>query len=601
MIAISLCMVFAVLVQEPAIAGPDVLRVGHLVEVRGGLDAQGRFLAEQMEIRELGSDDVLIGVVPKDDQDPLAFTILGQQVVADEQTVWQNIERGSLAGTRVKIEGSWKGPRKFHALTIAPRGPGRDRVGGRIDALARVEGGWEARIMIFTLFVADGTEVEHEKPLDQYVLTPESRVTRTDSRRIERDEDDTFGKGIALTDTLRLMGQIETKMTTESNFDIDRGPEEDRTDYDLPVRLRMTWSPSKNLYGLWELRYTEQYRRDEDNGGNDSETNHSGGFGETWLQWRDLMGYGGFDLTVGRQDFDDPREWLFDQNLDAVRLSWIRPDWRLDLATATVIAGGSERDESSFNGIAYLSNNDSDRHLALWTVYRDIDEFTDRSLTPDETSWHFGVRALGEWLPQNNVWADFAYQIADRPLFDAGGTATGTQADVSAWAYDIGTTWSPPFATPLYFMAGYALGQGSSDDGTFRQTGWQDNTDRFGGVTSYQYYGELLNPELSNLGILTLGVGARVAERTSVDFVFHTFTQDETKNEFSPLPQREADIKARPTGLDADLGWEADLVVGFRRFKNLDIEIVGATFEPGDAFVGQDAAYLIKLQLRYRF
>ena len=77
------------------------------------------------------------------------------------------------------------------------------------------------------------------------------------------------------------------KASVESNYDVDRTREEDRTDYDLPVRARLTWSPSASLAGVAELRYSEQYRRDEDNGVNDSETSHDGSLGETWLQWRD--------------------------------------------------------------------------------------------------------------------------------------------------------------------------------------------------------------------------------------------------------------------------------------------------------------------------
>jgi hypothetical protein len=83
--------------------------------------------------------------------------------------------------------------------------------------------------------------------------------------------------------------------------------------------------------------------------------------------------------------------------------------------------------------------------------------------------------------------------------------------------------------------------------------------------------------------------------------VFHSYTQDEARAEFSPLPQRDAQLKQRPNGIDGDLGWEADLILGYRRLANVDIEVVGATFEPGDGFTNQDTAYFLKLQVRYRF
>jgi hypothetical protein len=83
--------------------------------------------------------------------------------------------------------------------------------------------------------------------------------------------------------------------------------------------------------------------------------------------------------------------------------------------------------------------------------------------------------------------------------------------------------------------------------------------------------------------------------------VWHRYTQDEARAEFSPLPGREADVRQPPNGNAADLGWEADLILGFRRYKTWDLEIVGATFRPDDGFDSQDNAYYLKFQLRYRF
>jgi len=589
--------------DEPAASSSDVLRVGHVVEVRGDLVAEGRIVATDIELQKPDADELLLGTVPAPSVQGTTFFLLGQQVEWDEDTEWKGLEQGALAGQRVKVEGSWKGPRKFRANSIELRNPGRDRILARIDALTPGSEALEARIMIFTVVIGKDVVVEHEAALETYGFAAERKVAAPkEEDAIERDADDAFGKGFELTDTLRLMGQIEGKVSNETDYDLNSDQEEDRTDYDVGARLRMTWSPSEKLFGLVEARYTHQYRRDDDNGVNDSEVNHSGSFGETWLQWRDVMDNPGFDVTIGRQDFDDPREWIFDQNLDALRLTWIRPDWRLDVAGATVVSGGGERDEESSNLIAYLTNNDEEENLAVWTVWRDIDSFNDdNGPVPDESSLHMGARALGEWIPQNNVWADFALLSADRPQFDLAGVATGDEESVTAYGYDVGTTWSPPFAAPLYFSLGYAYGQGSDADSTFRQTGWEDNTHRFGGVTSFQYYGELLDPELSNLGIVTLGVGTRFGTKTSLDLVYHTYTQDEASPEFSPRPARSADLKRQPNGTDADLGWELDLVFGYRKYKNWDLEIVGAHFDPGDGFDFNDAAQLLKFQLRYRF
>ena len=147
---------------------------------------------------------------------------------------------------------------------------------------------------------------------------------------------------------------------------------------------------------------------------------------------------------------------------------------------------------------------------------------------------------------------------------------------------------------------GYAYGSGGSSadgtDRTFRQTGFQDNNGRFDGVTSFRYYGELLDPELANLEVLTAGLGLHLSHNTSLDLVWHGYQQNELSTNCS-----DADIEAQPNGIDTDLGTEIDVVFGLRSERHWDLELVGAWFSPGDAFDNTDDAFLGKLQLRYRF
>jgi alginate production protein len=152
----------------------------------------------------------------------------------------------------------------------------------------------------------------------------------------------------------------------------------------------------------------------------------------------------------------------------------------------------------------------------------------------------------------------------------------------------------------LNFTLAYALGQGdkpnSQKDNSFRQTGLQDNNAKFGGVTSFKYYGELTDPELSNLEIITAGIGFRYEYQISVDLVVHYYEQNQLSQQFVG-----AEIRKRPNGLDAELGWEADVVFGWRPHISWDLEVIAAYFEPGEAFGAADSAMLGKLQLRYRF
>jgi alginate production protein len=553
--------------------GIEDLREGLYIEVRGEFDQRGVFVGSEAELLE-PDNDVIIGTVVEEPPRAGRFVLHGQEIAYSEKTDWENLRPEELHGSRIKVEGRYRGSRKFSAREIATRGKGRDRLGARIDAIHTAEGGVLLQLMRWDVFLPAGIKIESAKPPAELPLMPPRPVAPQDETT---DEADIFGSGIGLPHDLTLYGQLELDTVYEDEFDLDDAVDRDRIDLSASARLRLLWEPTDRFTGMATVRASWLYRDDQDD---DALTETDLMLGETWGWWRGVLGKD-VDLIVGRQDFDDVREWIYDQDLDAVRFVVRKPWWRLDLSASTTY-DGSPRDESATNMVAYLSNGDNQRHLAAYAVYRDIDE------PVDEQPLHLGARAIGEWLPQNDVWADVS-------------GLSGERADdrLNAYGLDLGTTWSPPALAPFSFTAGYAFASGDADPGGtdhgFRQTGFQDNTAKFAGVTSFQYYGELFDPELANMRILTAGVGARIATRTSLDLVWHQYQQDE------PLASLiDAGVKPKPDGVDANLGTEVDLILGMRRFTDWDLEVVLGWFSPGDAFTQDDDALLGKIQLRYR-
>ncbi|NNL94084.1 MAG: alginate export family protein, partial [Xanthomonadales bacterium] len=302
--------------------------------------------------------------------------------------------------------------------------------------------------------------------------------------------------------------------------------------------------------------------------------------GEAFVYWRRPLG-GNFNVQAGRIDFDDAREFLYDQNLDAVRLSWDRPSWRAEWSYSETLSDGSPVDESASNHIIYFSNRDDERHLAAYLIQRDFD------LPVDTRRTHIGLRVLGEWLPEQESWLELTYMD---------GKTAGVNTRGLAW--DVGTSWQ--FHDLWSITLGHAWAQGNRpggrEDTTFRQSGLQDNNAKFLGVTSFRYYGELVDPELANLAIITAGIGFHPHNKLSLDLVWHQFRQDQLSTRLA-----DSDLDKRPNGIYRDLGEELDLVFGWRTDHDLDIEIVAARFRPGAAFGRADSAYLGKVQLRYRF
>ncbi len=105
-----------------------------------------------------------------------------------------------------------------------------------------------------------------------------------------------------------------------------------------------------------------------------------------------------------------------------------------------------------------------------------------------------------------------------------------------------------------------------------------------------------MDPELANLEILTVSLGWLPRKGLSVDLVGHTYRQNELSDRLF-----DTQIDEQPNGIDSDIGWEIDLIMGWRANRHLDLEVVAAWFNPGDAFDQADNAYFGKLQLRYRF
>lgn len=553
----------------------DAIRVGHWIEVRGSLTGTDVFRAERVEVLVPEDEEVLIGTASRGGPGGSSFEVMGQPVDVSDKTEWSKLDPKRVDGVRMKVEGYWRGPLKFSARKVASRGDGRERLAGRVDDVQRTPRGLELHVMRFVVVVPPGLELDQETPLDECPLAPE-RVRNTIDLAA-KGEDDLFGRGIRLADDLTLLGQLEVRYRDEDDFDF---ADSSRTDYSASARARLEWTPSDRFDAVVEGRVDYRWRDDQDDG---TSTRQNARFGETYAHVSGVL-HPSLDLYVGRQDFDDYREWVYDENLDAVRFVYSRPGLRSETSVSTTLGDGNDRNEESVNLIQYLSNGDRHRHLAGWAVYRDID------FEADEQLLYGGLRALGAWLPANDSWLELALVYGSRD-----------DTTVTGWGYDVGTTWTPKRLSPFAFTVGYALGTGDSDpdgstDSTFRQTGFQDNNAKFAGVTSFRYYGELLDPELANLGILTLGVGAMIAEKTSIDVVYHAYVQDQLIDRLY-----DADLDRRPTGLDGDLGWELDVILGIRRWRNWDIELVGAMFRPGDAFSEESDAFLARAQVRYRF
>ena len=303
----------------------------------------------------------------------------------------------------------------------------------------------------------------------------------------------------------------------------------------------------------------------------------------------------GARLQVGRQRFIDSRRWLFNENMDAARLGYQYENFSVELSVSQLNLVQRnllrreelEEDETFVNYYAYADYKFGKRnHVGLFALYQD------QQRLGMAHPLYVGLQSGGRLFKNLKYWIQTAIV-----------RGTDGAQSIRGEAIDVGLTqrfdgsWGPSITI------GYAYGTGDRNpddnvDTRFRQTGFQGNSDKFNGVARFKYYGEVLDPRLTNLMIFTGGVGIRPFEETSLDLVYHYYLQDQASTRI-----RGSDLATDPTGLSKHVGSELDLVAGYQGTPHLQSKFILGYFLPGRAFPegSRDGAFLASILLRYNF
>jgi alginate production protein len=387
---------------------------------------------------------------------------------------------------------------------------------------------------------------------------------------------------IELLPGLKFGAQTEVEFIYQKNFDLDRRAPDDFRRLDPELEFAFSYTPVEKVAFFLDFELVQEIVDDETNERNDRTLFE---LKEAYVLFQGLIE--GVDLQVGRQSFKDKRQWLYDEEMDAIRLSYSFSGFMVDLSVSQdndeeLIhrKDGTEVTNVGLTG-GYAFNEDTS--LAAYVLFQDGRENTNESPT------FFGLHANGEIFDNLEYWLELAH-VRGRSGPDK----------IRGYGFDLGSTYT--FELPLEpsITLGYAFGSGDDDptsgrDGNFRQTGLQDNEAKFNGVTRIKYYGETFDPELSNLGIFTSGIGIRPLKGFSLDFVYHHYRQQE------PVAAiRNSNLNRDPSGLSSNLGQEFDLVAGFKTGKHFKAQLALGYFQPGEAFTGvADDAFSAGVEIQF--
>jgi alginate production protein len=291
---------------------------------------------------------------------------------------------------------------------------------------------------------------------------------------------------------------------------------------------------------------------------------------------------GSFDFTVGRRNFEDGRLWLYDAALDGFIAKHKKGSVHTEVsATREDFWDG----ELLFNIPKGTINN-----YMVYSEYRGIEDHKlaayaikryDRA-GKEGRPLLTGVRAYGRPADSYNYWVDLGFSRGVDEF----------SRKLSGYGFDVGATYrfmERRFQPTVTLGFAYGSGDDNPDDNMnrgFRQTGLQSNEGRFGGVTQFKTYGEMLDPELTNIRVFTAGYSFRPASNAFVDLVYHRYRLNEFATEL-----RSSGVTALMnkdlTRLSRDVGSEFDLILGFRNLfglRRFGFEARIGWFFPGDAY-----------------
>ncbi len=451
--------------------------------------------------------------------------------------------------------------------------------------------------LVMALVVASSGDVAAQSTSD----TGSQELQRINLRGSDRDA--APSPDIRLTDALTFGGRFDVKYELEGNYNLDEGTDEQEMVLLPELTFSLSYEPFDDFELFANLALAREYALDEPESENRPLRLQ---LEEFYVQFDDVLELAGGDVSIqaGRQRFDDPREWLFDERLDGVRAFYERDDFTLELAATRqnnrdlrnsssrrpidsyLIYGYQEFEDEEFE---LLGNDYEIKELLVggYAMVRNDPNSNGEDLT------FLGVQLYGE-LERLQHWLELSY---------VSGRGSDQQNRVRGYAFDVGGTYVSELPWGLAFTLGYAFGSGDADpqngtDNNFRQTGMQDNQAYLAdGVVPFRFYGTLLEPELSNLKIRTAGLSIKPRDGISVHLLYHDYQQHKALDEL-----RDTNLDQDPNGENRDIGREIDLVLGLE-LSRVAVEIETGYFMPGAAFddTSNDNAFFVEIDFQLRF
>lgn len=381
-------------------------------------------------------------------------------------------------------------------------------------------------------------------------------------------------------------------------------------DSGLEAEAFYAFAPPFAVFAQLRLGLSEELLASSSEGVSDLEIER----GEMWLYGEGLLPNRDgvrVNADLGRLHFEDERRWWWDEELDAVRIEIEGETADLTVAAARELAPRTTaydhidaQHEGVLRVIAEASWNWRRDHtlqvLALHHVDTSSSDSDDHGagtgsddVSDADLTW-LGARLIGAIDPRRltvpqgifGYWMDAGGVVGTETLSEHPGSSPSVvrrKQSVGGWAFDVGVGWLLPARVEPRIYGGLAMASGDRNpdddfDHSYRQTGLQTNEAGTGGVQRFNNYGIVLDAELANLSIATIGAGISLWRSSSLDLLYHQYRLLE------PAPAlRNAGIELVLDGTHRELGDGVDLVLAIEEWERLEFELTASAFHGADA------------------
>ncbi len=344
-----------------------------------------------------------------------------------------------------------------------------------------------------------------------------------------------------------------------------------------------------------------------------------------------IFGSPHWSLELGRKRISSRHGWMFDDDMDAIELSYDSTLLDMKFGYATWLWDGllgaglesldTDQKLESSGSTFYFANGQyqwhKDHYLQLDVLLENFDNprpipngniSNNNALTRDSKLLWLKASAYGLNASEDNeyeYWLDAALVNGNKNVLQLsnGRVQLPTEQDVNmGLAIQFGVVArfdNKRFGLGVTAAFADAAVPRADQDDSYVQPVVASNRKTLFGKRKRRYYGELLAPQLENLKVFGLHAGYAWEPDLWWELSFNQYWQDRaSRNQF------QSRLAFIPNGINTHIGRSLELMLGGQLSPDTEIEFIATVFWAGDAFhlvADETTAYRIQLLLQTRW